>query len=192
MSVTRRQFVLSTAGAAVGAIIPSFYYRALEFFEQHESPLLVPPERVTQDLCLLSIDTDYSQLCLGDPYEEPPRMTYREYFERYWPEAFDNYEEEWNLRPEDLDTEIHDEYVTDAWILHDSPAARAYRYLESLDLGPQLQGPNAVGGLDFREDSNMASYWRYVTPRDEVSLSLLQQRLTDLGTGIRVRTGFYL
>jgi len=29
-----------------------------------------------------------------------------------------------------------------------------------------------------------------VTPRDEVTLSLLQQRLTDLGTGIRVVPGF--
>ena len=33
MSITRRQFLLSTAGAAAGAIIPSFYHRALEFFE---------------------------------------------------------------------------------------------------------------------------------------------------------------
>ena len=190
MSVTRRQFLLSTAGAAVGAIVPSFYYRALEFFEQHESPLLIPPERVTQDLCLLDVADAYSELCLGNPYEEPPRMTYREYFERYAPEWLDTYEEEWDLRPCELDNEIHSEYVTDAWVLEDSPAARAYKYLESLDLGPQLQGPDAVGGLDFKEDSNMVSYWRYVTPRDEVSLSLLQQRLNDLGTGIRVLTGF--
>ena len=34
MSFTRRQFLLSTAGASVGAIIPSFYFRALEFLEQ--------------------------------------------------------------------------------------------------------------------------------------------------------------
>ena len=190
MSISRRQFLLSTAGAAVGAIVPSFYYRALEFFEQHESPLLIAPERVTQDLCLLDVCGDYSELCLGDPYEEPPRMTYREFFERYRPQVFDNPEEEWGELPPDLDAEIHYEYVTDEWILKDSPAARAYRYLQSLDLGPQLQGPNAVGGIDFREESNMVSFWRYATPRDEVSLSLLQQRLTDLGTGIRVRTGF--
>ena len=34
MSVTRRQFLLSTAGATVGAIIPSFYFRALEHFKR--------------------------------------------------------------------------------------------------------------------------------------------------------------
>lgn len=31
MSITRRQFLLSTTGASVGAIIPSFYFRALQF-----------------------------------------------------------------------------------------------------------------------------------------------------------------
>ncbi len=40
MSLTRRQFLLSTAGATVGAIVPSFYFRALEFFEQFGEPLL--------------------------------------------------------------------------------------------------------------------------------------------------------
>ena len=190
MSVTRRQFLLSTAGAAVGAIIPSFYFRALEFFEQFGEPLLVPPERVTEELVVARIN-DYPELCLGDPYAEPPAMTFREYFTRYEPEGFETFERNWGLRPDDLDTEIDDDYVMDQWLLHHGPSARAYHYLQSLDLGRALRGPNAVGGLDFLEEWNMAgSNWVAVSPQDEITLSLLQQRLNDLGTGIRVVTGY--
>jgi hypothetical protein len=39
MSVTRGQYLLSNAGAAMGAIFPSFYHRALEFLEQFGKPL---------------------------------------------------------------------------------------------------------------------------------------------------------
>lgn len=186
MSITRRQFLLSTAGAAVGAIVPSFYFRALEFFEQHESPLLIPPERVTQDLVVADIN-GYPELCLGDPYAEPPQMTFREYFARYQPEGFDTFEEVWGLQPGDLDTEIDYDHVLDQWLLRDGPSASAYHYLRSLDLGRALRGPNAVGGLDFIEEANMGgSRWLAVSPQNEVTLSLLQQRLNDLGTGIRI------
>jgi hypothetical protein len=34
----------------------------------------------------------------------------------------------------------------------------------------------------------MASSWRGVRYEDEVTLSLLQQRLNDLGTGVRIVT----
>lgn len=185
MSVTRRQFLLSTAGAAVGAIIPSFYHRALEFLERCGKPLLIPPERITEDLLVVDLN-GYPELCLGDPYAGPPAMSYREFFTRYRPEAFDSLEEDWGLEPSDLDKLIDEDHVWDEWLWWDSPSARAYHTLWSLDLGRKLKGPNAIGGLDFLEESNMVSTWLAVRPRDEVTLSLLQQRLNDLGTGIRV------
>lgn len=46
---------------------------------------------------------------------------------------------------------------------------------------PGLSGSWAVGGLDFFENANMVSSWRGVRYEDEVTLSLLQQRLNDLG-----------
>ena len=67
---------------------------------------------------------------------------------------------------------------------------RAHYYLDALDLGNELSGPNAVGGLDVFENSNMVSCWRGVRADDEVTLSLLQRRLNDLGTGIRIVTGY--
>jgi hypothetical protein len=189
MSVTRRQFLPSTAGAAVGAIIPSFYHRALQFFEQFGEPLLIPPEQARQDLVVAYIN-DYPELCLGDPYDEPPEMTFREYFTRYEPEGFDTFEQKWGLGPADLDSPVDDDYVMDQWLMRDGPSAQAYCLLQSLDLGPTLRGRKAVGGLDFLEEWNMTSTWLAVSPQDEVTLSLLQQRLNDLGTGIRVVRGY--
>lgn len=63
-------------------------------------------------------------------------------------------------------------------------------FLKGLNLGPALRKPDTVRGLDFVRDSNMTSEWLVVKPRDEVTLSLLQQRLNDLGTGIRIVTGY--
>ena len=189
MSFTRRQFLLSTAGASVGAIIPSFYFRALEFFEQFEEPLLEVPQHVTQDLCVLD-NCGELELCLGDPLAEPPELTFREYFTRYEPDSLDKFESMWELDPKELDSPMNQDYQWDMWFMHHGPSARAHHYLSSLDLGNELSGPNAVGGLEFFEDANMVSCWRGVRPEDEVTLSLLQQRLNDLDTGIRIVTGY--
>ena len=70
MSFTRRQFLLSTVGAAGGFILPSFYARALEFVDQFEEPLLEPPKRVVDELIICS-ELD-GELNLGDPWEQPP------------------------------------------------------------------------------------------------------------------------
>jgi hypothetical protein len=64
--------------------------------------------------------------------------------------------------------------------------ARAYRLLENLDLGPDLNGKDAVGQIDFLDAPNMCSWYLGVQTEDPVSVSLLQKRLNDLNTGIRV------
>ena len=189
MSVTRRQFLLSTAGAAVGAILPTFYFRALEYLERFGEPLLEMPRRFNQDLCVFDNDGEL-ELCLGDPFEEPPKLTFREFFTQYDPGGFDTFEEMWGLGPEHLDSSVPEEYLWDHWFMQSGPGARAHHYLKTLDLGAGLSGPDAVGGLTFFEESNMVSMWRGVRLDNEVTLSLLQKRLNDLGTGIRIVTGF--
>jgi hypothetical protein len=185
MSITRRQFLLSTAGSSVGAIIPDYYFRALHFFEQFEEPLLVPPPRPTRELFTFN-NCDQFELCLGNPFEEPPKLTYREFYTRYQPGELESFEEMCGLGPAAPDDQMEDEWVWDYWFMHESPAAQAHSYLQSLDLGPNLAGPNSVGNLDLFEDSNMVSCWRGVRYENEITLSLLQQRLNDLGTGIRI------
>ena len=96
----------------------------------------------------------------------------------------------WGLYPEDLDYPMEEEYQMDMWLLHHGPSARAHTYLKSLDLGHHLSGTDSVGALDFFEESNMTSAWRGVRPENEVTVSLLQKRLNDLGTGIRIVTGY--
>ena len=98
MSVTRRQFLLSTAGAAVGAIIPSFYFRALEYFERFGEPLLVTPARVTEDL-IVTDSNGYPELSLGDPCVGPPEMTYHEYYTRYGSGSLSDFIEDWGFGP---------------------------------------------------------------------------------------------
>jgi len=74
--------------------------------------------------------------------------------------------------------------------MHDGPGARAHGILQALDLGPRFEDQSSPHCLAFFEDANMVSCWRGVRVADEVTLSLLQQRLNDLDTGIRIVTGF--
>jgi hypothetical protein len=189
MSLSRRQFILSTAGAAVGAIIPAYYYRALEFLEQFGKPHLELPNRFHEDLCVLD-NYGELELYLGDPFQEPPVMTWREYVDYAGYDSLERFLEDREMSPENLDEEVDPEFLWDGWFMRDGPGPAASDLLQSLDLGSTLTGKNAVGGLEFFENSNMVHMWRGVRAVDEVSLSLLQKRLNDLDTGIRIVTGY--
>ena len=185
MSFTRRQFLLSTVGAAGGFILPSFYARALEFVDQFEEPLLEPPKRVVDELIICQEFIE-GELTLGDPREAPPDMTWREFLTRYHPGSLDEGEFHWGLEEAQLDDAAPWDTVLGSWGRVDSPNARAYHLLESLDLGPDLTGPKAVGGLNFIDGSCPGVDYLGVTVEDDISISLLQQRLNDLKTGIKV------
>jgi hypothetical protein len=187
MTTSRRQFLLNTAGASVGAILPSYYFRALQFFEQFGEPLLEAPRQVQRDLYTFH-NCDDLELTFGDPCDCPTEMTYREYLTRYEPEGLLTFERDWGIYPEELDELMSEEQLWDRWDLHSGPQARAHAYLSSLDLGAELIRKDGVGGLELFEDYGMTSCWRGVRYDDEVTLSLLQQRLNDLGTGIRINT----
>lgn len=188
MSVTRRQFLL---GTTAGLILPSFYERAYSFFENHGEPLLIVPKRPEETLYACSEFAEGFQLHLGNPEEGPPDMTIREFCLKYGegdPETW--WRDEWlgadESEPIDIDEQIDEWAVLDRWIRDDSSTARAYRYLESLDLGSDFIGSNPVGGLDFIDGACPGNDYLGVEALDSVSVSLLQQRLNDLGTGIKV------
>jgi hypothetical protein len=184
MSITRRQFLLSTAGAAAGFILPSYYTRALEFLDRHGEPLLESPKIIREELIVCS-DRD-GELNLGDPWSEPPEMTWREYANQYFGGDLREFEETWEISGPMLDNNVPWDVRVDAFILNDSPNAKAYHLLESLDLGPDLSGPNAVGSLTFTDGACPGVDYLGVSADDDITVSLLQQRLTDLGTGIRL------
>ncbi len=184
MSFTRRQFLLSTVGAAGGFILPSFYARALEFVDQFEEPLLEPPKRVVDEITICA--SLGGELNIGEPAEQIPDMTWREFLTRYHPGSLDEFEFHWGLEEAQLDDAAPWDTVLGSWGRVDSPNARAYHLLESLDLGPDLTGPKAVGGLNFIDGPCPGVDYLGVTVEDDISISLLQQRLNDLQTGIKV------
>ena len=181
MSISRRHFIL---GTAAGLILPTYYDKVFTFFENHGEPLLEVPKAADIDLVAVRWD-DYLQLHLGDPHQEPPELTVREFAERYYGDL-DEYLEEYELEGTDPDSLMDSWDVFDTWVYRDSPSARAYHFLQGLELGPDLDGDDAVGEIRFIDGvcPGNDSFWSEAA--DEVSLSLLQKRLNDLNTGIRV------
>ena len=81
------------------------------------------------------------------------------------------------------------EYYFDTWMYRESPDKLAYELLKDIDLGPRLLGDNSVGEIRMDHGHTMvSSYWN-VEAADEISLSLLQERLNALGTGIQIVMG---
>ena len=182
MSTSRRQFIL---GTAAGLILPSYYDKVFTFFENHGEPLLELP--ASSDIELFAVDWGNCgpQLHLGDPHTEPPEMTIREFAERYCG-GTEQYLEEYGYEESDLDSLMDYYDVLDTWIYNDAPAARAYRLLEDMDLGPDLSGEDSVGEIRFIDGVSPGNDSFWCEAADEVSLSLLQKRLNELNTGIRV------
>jgi hypothetical protein len=84
MSISRRHFLLGTAGAAAGLILPGYYRRALEFIDRTGQPLLETVSRPTVELSAFKRNwgTLPWTLCIGDPEDGPPEMTLRQFADR--------------------------------------------------------------------------------------------------------------
>jgi hypothetical protein len=100
-----------------------------------------------------------------------------------------------DVREEDLDNE-RDEFIRESqWEYRISPTARAFQLLEGLDLGDLRRQPGKTarrkplefvkGGFHPGDDS------RVVLAEVPVTASLLQARLVELGTGLRLVPTWY-
>lgn len=184
MSVTRREFII---GAAAGLILPSWFDRALAYYENTGEALLEVPRNAGIDMIAcseLGIDSGF-ELNLGDPFEEPPEMTVRDYARRYFGNE-ENYLYMMELEDEDFDQKMDFWDYVDTWAYTDSPNARAYRFLESLDLGPQFSGQDAVGEIRFIDGASPASDYLGAHAPSELDIALLQKRLNDINAGVRI------
>jgi hypothetical protein len=97
-----------------------------------------------------------------------------------------------DVAEQDLDEPVPDQNWQDAWDYSWSPQARAYRLLQSLDLGPlrKRSGLRVWNGqLIFDEFLRPGDSSRVVNAEDAVTLSLLQARLIELGLPYRLREG---
>ena len=188
MGFTRRQFLLTTTGSGIGFILPSFYEKALAFWQNHEEPLIQPAKDA--DTILYAWSGADLELNLGHPETEPSYdMTYRELIDNYYYGGLEQYlDESPYLEPQhklDLDAKAKPDEILDAWLPAHSPNAKAYYLLKDLDLGPDLDGYAAVGGIHEIWGTPGSDYLA-MAPNDYVSLSLLQERLNQLKTSIRI------
>ncbi|MEE4184139.1 MAG: hypothetical protein V2J12_00080 [Gammaproteobacteria bacterium] len=189
MSFDRRQFFL---GMAAGFVAPSLYEQLLSYFENHGEPLLQAPRRATQTLFAsseLAASGGYL-LTIGNPWIEPEPgvgSTLRELANHRWK---DDPEGNWRLLTDMEDDEPIDwDWVPDFETVHDcfwfpdgTPAMKGYEFIQSLDLGPQLGSGAVVGEIETVAGFDFLG----VKAVDDVSLSLLQNRLNELRTGYRI------
>jgi len=182
MSISRRQFILGTAS---GLILPSYYDKVLTYFENHGEPLIEIPNQADTELLVVDEYGSY-EFHLGDPWAEPPVMTVREFALEYCGSE-EEYQEDWCDGEEvDFDDFVDPEIVADCLARHGSSNAEAFYLLESLDLGPDLNGKDAVGEIRFIDGACPGNDYLGVEAADQVSISLLQKRLNELNTGIRI------
>lgn len=202
--ISRRHFIL---GTAAGLILPSYYDKVLAYFENHGEVYLDKPKSHDIEIFALDMEDGTYEFNLGDPHTEPPIMTVREYARRY----YGSEEEYWNRFGEDFGGTYEDyeestfesfdwdrrmsRYVSDdMWLRHDSSFAKAYDFLEPIDLGTSLQGSEAAGELMFHDGplSMISGDYRGVRTADEwydgsaATISLLQKRLNQLDMGVLI------
>ena len=184
MSISRRQFIL---GTGAGLILPAYYDKVFTFFENHGEPMLEIPKQASRTMYAYAWGDGFEFLLDGRETEPPWGMTRREYAQRYFGSE-QEYIEACEYDPDHIDWD-EPEYppcVDMAWSRNDSPAAKAYRLLDGIDLGSKFNGDDAVGHLEFMDGPNPCSNYLGVQTEDPVSVSLLQKRLNDLNTGVRV------
>jgi len=183
MSISRRQFIL---GTGAGFILPSYYDKVFTFFENHGEPLLEIPKQASRTMYAYTWGDGFEFLLDGRE-QESPVITRREYAQRYFGSEQEYIEAfEYDPAEIDLDEPEYPPCVDMAWSRIDSPAAKAYRLLDGIDLGSGFDGDDPVGHLEFMDGPNPCSNYLGVQTEDPVSISLLQKRLNDLNTGIRV------
>ena len=189
--ISRRQFLIGAAGAAAGLILPDWVVRAERFIETEDAPLLEPPTIARTRVNAVYLDgIDDIRLLVGDPYKEPPRLTWSQYFERYYGDEYGSFEEfalEWygvRLNPM---AEADDWVVMDTWLSrNEAPDTKGYAYLEQFNIGPELDVGDTVGRVDFVNGTCPGNGSRFVSVPDLLSLSLLQKRLNQIGTDTEI------
>ena len=174
MSVSRRFFMYG-AGALV---TPGFATRAAAYAERTGRPLLITPDAVEGELHFFD-----DMISLGPPEAVPTSLTWLEYLTRY----------EGAVNASDVARLLDAHGVDEEWLDREidlteggpwCPFANAYRLLDGLGLGPIRRPSGRSGWLDGLEFVNC--YFTHVAAKDPVVRALLQARLIELGTGLKL------
>ena len=82
--------------------------------------------------------------------------------------------------PEDYDEPVNGRYWYDWFDLEGGPCAKAYRLLDDLDLGPDLDSRAGRAAPGVQKGGLSRDNSRWVQASGKLALSLLQARLIDL------------
>ena len=187
----RRQFLTRAFSAAGQLVLPRFFDRALAFVENHGEALLEAPPEPKKTLYAAYQEEGVYWIIDGlMPKEIPPsRVTWREYFLLTGDELV-NGMENWELEPGQLDDSMDYWAFETYWFYNLSPNAKAFKYLQDLDLGPEFgKNDRAEGEIRFQDAPMMASDCRWAEVDDLLSISLLQNRLNELGENVSLEVG---
>jgi hypothetical protein len=191
MLQSRRGFLIGAGSLLTTAFVSD----ARAFIRRTSQPLLASPAQIAQTIHWYENGDDRYLLSLGPlTTDAPPAPTWREFFitQGIPHQSEKDAYEIWShhaIWPEDYDKPVDERYWWDRWELEDSPAAKAYRLLDRIDIGPKL-GSSRGPLLEFHEaDNHPGSSERWVNAKDELSLSLLQARLIDLKMPIKIAQG---
>ena len=115
-------------------------------------------------------------------------MTWEEYIERC---PFANTLQEYYQGVDPKDLPRLDELVGELEIYNlseywENPSRLAFHFLENLDLGPELDGDNGIGAINFYDGLSPADDSQFVDVPDYLSISLLQKRLNEINGKIVV------
>jgi hypothetical protein len=193
---SRRTFLIGLGGL----VTSSFLVRARTHVRHAGEPLLLQPSRVEQELYLYSgfdveegDDAYKYRASLGpDEWEPPPAPTWREYLGGG---STPRSAAEWDviccqhdLLLEDLDTPLDEGFWAEHWEHAESPQARAHQLLKNLRLDCDLGAPGRkAGGIAFTDwGGHPGSSERWVDLKDDLTVSILQARITERDLPIRL------
>ncbi len=134
--------------------------------------------------------TEDGYFYLGRP-DFPEIPTWREFFEGFTRQLIDDrLMEGWDLKNDEaldkyMNCCVWEDYSSNIF----APNALAYHKLLALRLGDSARPDSKSGwpkGIDFIEGFNPGNNSLFARARGPVAISLLQARLTELGTGLEI------
>jgi hypothetical protein len=206
----RRSFLIGAGALLTGA----FVRKATEFSQTAREPLILPLAKTPEETLYIyenppecyrhyDYDTDAFvedgkwRVSLGpDQPVAPPRPTWREYL-RGRGHRLDTDDDiaracaqNGSLTLEELDRPLDAFGWQDVWDNFTGPQAKAHHFLKKLDLGGRDSKLREAGEIIFEAFGGApGNSYRWVDLKDDLTVSLLQARLIELGLPINVVVG---
>ena len=191
--VIRRSFLI---GATSAILTVGLYRDAIRFIERKDEPLLVAPDQVKRTLFAIRQGEGFSLWLDNHPDEEPEwGMTWAQFYQHSQghdrdeavAEIVNYYGLDQGEAAERADETVDADELLDWHYDNELGTGLAVEFFRDLDLGPDFAAGIGRGQVSFA-DYKCAGPDRWGSEAaDQLSLSLLQARLNELGVGVEVK-----